>query len=501
GDYAAANIALKEQRELRGQLANDARSQAIAWTQQQAEFMRRAERIKALEAGGALQQLRIEQAQRTRLVLALGFIALVVISALFYRRFEERRHNRRLTQEVQDRTQALRIALRARNDFLANVSHEIRTPMNALIGFTRLALNAAPGRDQRRFLEQSDRAAHGLLHLLNDVLDLSKLEAGMMRRSDGVTYLAALLEDVADLSGARTIETKVTLGIELDPELPDAVRIDGGHLKQILVNLVSNALKFTSEGSVTLRCHIDPKTGTHLRLRFEVRDTGPGIMPEDQARIFAPFEQVDTSSTRRHGGTGLGLAISRQLVELLGGELTVDSELGAGSCFAFSIDATRVQASELETANSKNEKALSDDKPLSGLRLLLVDDSSINGEVVSALVDMLGGEIRSVTSGAACLEVLSEEPFDLVFMDLHMPRMDGFETTRRIRSQGHLKQLPIVAMTASVLEEDVAAAYAAGMNDMLPKPFEEIKLVQTILKNINLDGEWNRLPQAERRLA
>ncbi|MEO1081093.1 MAG: ATP-binding protein [Pseudomonadota bacterium] len=501
GEYASATQALKEQRELRAQLADDARSQAMAWTQTQAEFMRRAERIELLEAERALQELRIEEARRVRLFLTLGAIALLVIGALFYRRLDERRQNQRLQESVQERTRALRIALRARNDFLANVSHEIRTPMNAVIGFTRLALNAVSAQDLRRFLEQSDRAAHGLLHLLNDVLDLSKLEAGMMQRSDVVVHLGPLFEEVVDMSGAWAIETKVMLATELDPALPSAVRIDGSHLKQILVNLVSNALKFTVEGRVTLRCLAESRTRTRMRLRFEVEDTGPGIAPDDQARMFAPFEQIDSSTTRRHGGTGLGLAISRQLVGLLGGELTVRSELGSGSCFSFLVEADEVSQEELETATGVSDVSVTEGEPFAGLRLLVVDDSSINCEVVVALVEMLGGNIRSVTSGAACLEALASEVYDLILMDLHMPLMDGAAVTRRIRSQRRLAQLPIIAMTASVLEEEIAAARAAGMDDMLPKPFEEAELVHTVLKHVGRSPERDCIPQAERRSA
>ncbi|MEM9315849.1 MAG: ATP-binding protein [Pseudomonadota bacterium] len=501
GDYASANLALKEQRELRARLADDARSQAMAWTQTQAEFMRRDERIELLEAERTLQELRSEQAQRVRLFLTAGVVALLTIGLLIYRRLDERRQNRRLQEAVEERTLALSIALRARNDFLANVSHEIRTPMNAVIGFIRRALNAASAHDLRRFLEQSDRAAHGLLHLLNDVLDLSKLEAGMMRRSDVVVHLAPLFEEVVNMSGARAVETNVRVVTELDPALPSAARIDGSHLKQILVNLVSNALKFTVEGRVTLRCRPQSSAEGELRLCFEVEDTGPGIAPDDQARMFAPFEQIDSSTTRRHGGTGLGLTISRQLVDLLGGELSVSSELGSGSCFRFVVEAGEVSPAELEAANSAHDAPVTEGEPLAGLRLLVVDDSSINCEVVVALVEMLGGSIRSVTSGAACLEALKADRYDLILMDLHMPLMDGADVTRRIRSELRLVRLPIIAMTASVVEEEIAAARAAGMDDMLPKPFEEAELIQTVLNNVDRSSHRGHVAQAERRSA
>jgi signal transduction histidine kinase len=354
----------------------------------------------------------------------------------------------------------LRAADAARRAFLANISHEIRTPMNGVLGLTEVLLLETPTAHQREQLETIQRSGRTLVTLINDLLDLSKMEAGKLELHRADFNLARLLDDVealaAPLVSARGLKfSRVHTGT-----LPERLYGDGVRLGQVLNNLMSNAVKFTDHGSVRLVVAVTAP----LRLRFTVEDTGVGISREAQARLFTAFQQIDSSSTRRFGGTGLGLALSQQLIELMGGRITVESQPGRGTRFSFELQFDEATTPTGEVA----ARALVTERQRT---VLVVDDNPINLRVAVELVRKAGCEATGVTNGALAVQAIRERAFDLVLMDCHMPEMDGFEATEKIRAlDGARGRTPIVALTASAMPDEIAACHRAGMNRVLTKP-------------------------------
>jgi len=353
----------------------------------------------------------------------------------------------------------LEAALAARKAFLATMSHEIRTPMNGVLGMAEMLDTTVLTDEQRQMVDVIRSSGGGLLQILNDILDLSKLDAGRMEAETVPFRPRALVQDVVQLMRHSDLSPDVVLDAHTD-NLPHRLVGDPSRLRQVLLNLVGNAVKFTRRGHVRVSAKWSDD-----RLWLSVADTGPGISPEAQSRLFEPFVQADSSTSRRHGGTGLGLAISRRLVQLLDGELTVESAPGLGSTFKFSVRAPLARSedntSELLPLRQAGDRTFAVD-------VLLVDDNPVNLMVAKAMLERTGCRVQAVSSGQAALDAIEQTEFALVFMDCQMPGMDGFEATRELRRRGH--GLPVVALTAGVTLEERDACIASGMNGVVAKP-------------------------------
>jgi signal transduction histidine kinase/CheY-like chemotaxis protein len=360
-------------------------------------------------------------------------------------------------------------AARARTLFLANMSHELRTPMNGVIGITELLLGNNLTKDMRTQLELVHRSGTQMVLLINDILDLTRLESSKLKLESLPTDIRSILDDVISLQKHSLGQKKLTLHVEIDNAIPKSCLSDGLRLKQILINLTRNAVKFTNEGSVILKAmKVDRK------IRFEVVDTGIGIPFDVQEKLFSPFEQADLSFTRRYGGSGLGLAISQRLVSLFGGSLKVFSEEGIGSNFSFEIDC--VASDEFLPSSPPTSDHTQTNQDLN-LRVLVVEDNEVNKLVVLGMLKRCGCATESKSNGKESIEAVSHGNFDLVLMDCHMPVMDGFEATRCIRNlETSASMVPIVALTASAMAEDIEACISSGMNAVLTKPLSLIEL-------------------------
>jgi len=401
---------------------------------------------------------------------------------------------------ARDAAQATNVA---KGRFLANMSHEIRTPMNAILGLLSLMQATALDERQRDYTTKTERAAKSLLNLLNDILDFSKVDAGKMVLEAVPFSLPQLMQDLTVLLRPLAATSTLEVQFELDPALPACVQGDPMRLQQVLLNLGANAIKFTPEGRVRITVEsVGAPQGEWATLRFSVQDTGIGIAPEHQAQIFEGFAQAEASTTRRFGGTGLGLAISKRLVALMGGEVRLQSALGAGSTFSFELtfpvvhslpqdDPGSVPVANPGSGTLEGAVPVSLDvgaplpgAPLAGMRILLVEDNPINQQVAFELLSAQGALVSVADDGQQGVEAVRNAPtsFDVVLMDVQMPVLDGYGATHAIRHDLQLPDLPIIAMTANAMRVDRDACFAAGMNEHVSKPFDIQALVKLLLR-------------------
>jgi signal transduction histidine kinase/ActR/RegA family two-component response regulator len=366
----------------------------------------------------------------------------------------------------------------AKSQFLATISHEFRTPLNGILGTTELLLDSPLTPSQRRFAKTAHLSATALLALVDDVIDLSRIEAGKFTLRNASFDLRALVDEAMDLMAAIARDKPLSLERRLPPQLPARLLGDPVRLRQLLVNLLHNGVKFTDRGNVTLVVAVQGHDAAGaLRLRFEVRDTGPGIAQDHLDSVFDAFTQADASTTRRHGGSGLGLAIAKDLTELMGGRLGVDSRLGEGSTFWFELALQPVAEAPAKAAPPPIEMGEL------AAHVLLAEDDSVNQMVVEAMLTRLGCIVEVAADGRAALGAATHRRYDLILMDCHMPVMDGFEATRRIRddeferSRGHT---PIVALTADALAGDRERCIESGMDDYMTKPVSSAMLAACV---------------------
>lgn len=397
-----------------------------------------------------------------------GLAMLAIILALAIKQVQAARREKRRAER----------ASAAKSELLANISHEIRTPMNGVMGMAALLADSSLTQQQKEMVETIQTSASSLLAVLNDILDYSKIEAGRFSIEEADMDLREVVEDVVALLRGSAVAKGIELSLNWDPLAPQYVRGDSTRIRQVLMNLVGNAVKFTSEGKVTVEVGYRGDRDNARLVRIAVTDTGIGISPEAAERLFRPYSQGDSTMTRKFGGTGLGLAISKQLVRLMGGEIGVQSELGKGSTFWFSIPFPL--ASKPVAPRAINSLQIPESARRA--RILLVEDNPINAKITTRLLEKMGHEILTALNGVEACKMFVPGRFDLILMDVMMPEMDGLQATREIRrlEASSKRRTPIIALTASAMESDRKRCETAGMDDYLTKPISPQQIAEKV---------------------
>lgn len=451
------------------------------------------------------------------LLILLG--GLIVTSAFGIMMFFYARRDSYVRNEVETKTQELvakerevrkaldkaETATQAKSKFLANMSHEIRTPMNGVIGFTQLLDDGTLSPDQRRYVQMISDSGSAMMSLLNDILDISKVDAGLMVINEAPVDVQHILENCISLVSPNAETKNIRLQLEISKNLPALVKLDGLRLRQVVLNLLANAVKFTEKGSVTVEVHYErgttlpSGTANPASLSIVVTDTGKGISPDRRRAIFEPFTQEDDSTERKYGGTGLGLTISNQLIQLMGGAITMTSELGEGSAFTISLPAEACSGEKTRGISAEGlpaddgDAGRTDDKP----RILIAEDHDINQMLLGEMLEKLGYAHDVASDGAKALDrvrkaAADNRQYDAVLMDIQMPEIDGIKATELIRAEGmEASQLPIIALTANAYPQDVENCLKAGMQAHLAKPFA-IEDLETLLATWTSDARHSR---------
>ncbi|MEO8147577.1 MAG: ATP-binding protein [Bacteroidia bacterium] len=433
-----------------------------------------------------------EQIKRQRILnysmIAVAVFFLLLIFFIYRSNRQKQKSNKELAvaKERAERSEKFK------QQFLANMSHEIRTPLNSVMGMTELVLDSPLNSKQKKYLTGVKKASDNLLHIINDILDLSKIEAGKIEIEQIDFSLRDVIEQVSETLKHKADEKGISLIADVQANIPDVVIGDPVRLNQVLMNLAGNAIKFTEKGSVSI--HViageertkqsaqHEKIASFLAMTFKIEDTGIGIPKEKLEHVFESFSQAHSSDTRKFGGTGLGLTISKQLVELMGGKISIESEEGSGSTFSFILE---MPIGSKEKLLEQKSSAQIDGSILNGLKILLVDDNEDNRIVCrDTLESKATVEITGAINGQVALDLLAKQDFDLVLMDVQMPVMDGYEATRNIREKfaAPKNQIPVIALTASVSRSDLDKCRQAGMTDYIPKPFKTSLLISAIAK-------------------
>ncbi len=450
---------------------------------------------------------RSEGAQNSGAVIGMFMLLVIAVLTLLVNRgivvLEAEVENRNkmllsVNSELEQEIQKLKEAEEARSHaeaaslikdaFLANMSHELRTPMNAVIGLSYLCLQTDLSGKQRDYLQKINGSAKSLLGILNDILDISKIEAGKMEMDRIPFELEEVMGNLSTIVGVRSQEKNIEFRLETAPNVPSSLIGDPLRLGQVLINLAGNAVKFTEKGEVLLRVDLEKESDDQVTLRFTVKDSGIGMSKKEIDNLFRPFTQADTSITRKFGGTGLGLSISKRLVEMMGGRIWVESASGSGSKFIFTArfhnagtsDWDSLALSQFRIAGAQFNQALV--SQFRGARMLLVEDDEINQQVAREMLESYGIQVALAVNGEEAIAKLKEEQFDGVLMDMQMPVMDGVSTTREIRKNPQYAELPIIALTANVMVRDQKEILAAGMNDHIGKPIDPDRLVAILAK-------------------
>ena len=410
--------------------------------------------------------------------VAAGFFVHVVMTMMKEARIKAfQDHQAHLIGELEAARDRADAANQAKSSFLGVISHELRTPMNGVLGAAQLLSATRLDTTQREYVSIVRNSGDGLLALLNDILDMTKIEAGRMEFDVVDVDLSELHERIAGVASAQAQAKELAFQATFSGDVPAIVRGDPVRVGQVLQNLLSNAIKFTTEGEITYRIQGERVADDRVKFRFEVTDTGPGIATSDLQRLFEPFTQLDASSTRRHGGTGLGLTISRRLAEIMGGTITVDTRLGEGSTFTFEVEA-EVVAWERPGVVEPLTAEIENGRPL---RVLVVEDHPVNRMIIEAWMASAGHTTATAEHGEMALEIAANEAFDLILMDVNMPVMDGLAATRALRqADGPNRESPIVVLSASARSEDHEAGLAAGADAYLNKPIDFRALAEVL---------------------